>query len=141
MKYEELKKSQAPRCLNCGEVVYGRPDKKFCSGLCKDKFHNASRKREKTERDKTIAALDKNYQVLRFILQTGKTVMALEKAVNMGFDPGYCSSYTTRNRHGIYRIYDIEYILTSQRLYGIRLMSSTADPSFQQKAPPYVSSK
>ena len=67
-------------CLDCGAVLEGRADKKFCSDHCKSSYHYERSKSKTTSLFKTIdAQLKKNRRLLKKLLHfVGKASEAAE---------------------------------------------------------------
>lgn len=55
-------------CCVCDSPLFGRSDKVFCNIDCKNKYHSAIRKHNKTVSNETVKILNKNYQILCFLL-------------------------------------------------------------------------
>lgn len=116
-----LKKNTNDRCtcLNCDNPLYGRPDKKFCSEDCKDKYYYQIRKTKHLAKTQVIEWIDFNYQILRGIIATKSKSVNRKEIDALGFRAEYCSYYKITNRHRILRCYDIEYCLTSKKILNI----------------------
>ena len=66
------------RCLECGDVIlYGRPDKKFCSQHCRNEFNNRKRVDSRHIRERIRRHLDKNYAILDKLIRIGVDTLAL----------------------------------------------------------------
>lgn len=125
MEYHLEDKESLSRCLQCGNVIDygGRPDRKFCSQGCKNRYHNYRRfhRRDLSERA-IMGTLDRNYQVLEKLLAMRVKSMDRVTLAFMGFDPGYSTSYCRIGRHNVYTCFDIRYELTSSRIRKIGYM-------------------
>ena len=83
-------------CLECGDKIIGREDKKFCGDSCRNAFNNKLRK---------------NYRILCAINSEGKTKIARNKMANKGFDFDYCTSiFKTKTGNTYYFMYDYGYM-------------------------------
>ncbi|MFA6126133.1 MAG: hypothetical protein WC699_02415 [Bacteroidales bacterium] len=51
-------------CLNCGKVLIGRTDRKFCCQRCHDNYNNAKKASKREEQLKIIAPMEKNDKFL-----------------------------------------------------------------------------
>ena len=52
------------KCLECGEKIVGRIDKKFCSDACRNAYNNSVNKDSKNLIRNTNNRLRKNYRIL-----------------------------------------------------------------------------
>ena len=102
------KKEEEPHCLECGERLYGRTDKKFCSCECKSRYHGHLRYIAKKVQDsETILNLT-----------TGRCPLAtLEE---MGFRKEYVTQVTKKGKHLEYRCFDFAYNMGAGRLFNLR---------------------
>lgn len=97
-------------CLNCGEKMSGRSDKKFCSDGCRNE-HNNLRYRTENEAMITInKILRKNRNILKRLNPEGKIVISEELLLKSGFDLDYFTNIYTTNTDREYRYcYDYGY--------------------------------
>ena len=125
MEYKLEDSGDLSRCLQCGSVIDygGRPDRKFCSAGCKNRYHNYRRFRRRDVAQRSVVSkLEKNYEVLDRIIQMGAKSVDRVTLAYMGFDPAYSTSYCHLGRKHIYTCFDIRYELTSSRVKSISLM-------------------
>ena len=116
------KKPEQPlRCLQCGDVLpYGRPDRKFCSCECKNKYNNLRRfPRPKETEVRVMAILRRNYVILRKLLIMGVTSIDRETLLQLGFDAQYGTSFRKQGHRDIFTCFDILYELTPSRVNKI----------------------
>ncbi|WP_435624341.1 hypothetical protein [Flagellimonas sp.] len=99
-------------CLECGEKVIGRTDKKFCSAYCRNSYNNRQNRDSKNLQRKINNKLRKNYRILSdFTLKNGKTTTTKMRLLDNGFDFGYLTSlYTTKKGTTYYFLYDLGYL-------------------------------
>lgn len=120
MDYVKEAARNPPRCLECGDKInYGRTDKKFCSEECKNRHHNHQLRSSRNAKRRVLSALEKNYSILEEILKSGKDSLPLSDAMLMGFNPGYATSFRKLRCHQSYGCFDINYIMTPNRLSSI----------------------
>ena len=106
------------KCLECGEKVIGRIDKKFCSDYCRNAFNNKVNKESKNLIRNTNNKLRKNYKILTELNKTGKTKVSRRKLFDRGFDFSFITSiYTTKTGNTYYYIYDQGYLALENELY------------------------
>lgn len=72
-------------CIECGRVINGRSDKKFCSEMCRNSFHN-KRKRGEAVIQVTNRILLKNYKILKGYLAGNEMEVLIIRAKSDGFD-------------------------------------------------------
>lgn len=98
-------------CLECGEVLRGRIDKKFCSDYCRNSYNNKVNKDSKNLIRNTNNRLRKNYKVLTELNVTGKTKVSRSRLYDKGFNFQFFTSiYTTKTGNTYYYVYDQGYL-------------------------------
>lgn len=116
-----IKENMRCECLQCGKVSFGRPDKKFCSEVCKNAWHNARQQKSRQLRNRILTALNKNYRILEELISSGRLSAELMPLEERGFRPSFVTGYTrVRYGHDVFRCFDISYSLTGARLFRIR---------------------
>lgn len=109
-----------PLCLECGnQIRYGRTDKKFCCEDCKTRHYNNMAKAGRAFKNKVIALLNRNYEILDSIIKAGMDSAERVDIEAMGFVPGMSTSYRRAGKHDVFTCYDIKYIMTKTRLSSI----------------------
>ena len=114
------KNSEEPHCLECGEKLYGRPDKKFCSRECKSKYHDTLRYHLKKVQDSEMSKIVKNYSILETILNLTTGRCPLSTLEEMGFRKEYVTQVTKKGKHLEYRCFDFAYNMGAGRLFNLR---------------------
>lgn len=109
------------KCLECGEGIKGRTDKKFCSDYCRNAFHNKLNKDGKKLLRNINNRLRKNYRLLdSFPLKDGKTTTTRTRLLDKGFDFEYITSlYTTKKGSTYFFVYDLGYLPLDNDYYMI----------------------
>ncbi len=98
-------------CLECGEKILGRADKKFCSDYCRNVYHNRQNKGASNLIRNTNNRLKKNWRILQKLNTKGKTKVHKRLLDQAGFDFNLCTSvYTTKKQAVYYFIYDEGYL-------------------------------
>lgn len=106
------------KCLECGEKVVGRIDKKFCSDYCRNAYNNKVNKESKNLIRNTNNRLRKNYKVLTELNTSGKTKVTRRKLFDRGFDFHFFTSmYTTKTGNVYFYVYDQGYLALENELY------------------------
>ncbi len=84
-------------CLECGEILIGRIDKKFCADYCRNSYNNRVNKDSKNLIRNINNRLRKNYKILSQLNITGKTKVTRTKLYDQGFDfQFFTSTYKTK---------------------------------------------
>ena len=98
-------------CPECGELIKGRTDKKFCSDLCRNSYNNKLNSTSGTYVRNVNAILKKNRKILEELLpeETAKASKSklLQKGYNFSF---YTNIYTTRKGTNYYYCYEYGYL-------------------------------
>ena len=106
------------KCLECGEKISGRVDKKFCCDQCRI-THNNRLNSDKTNLVRNINnALRKNRRILMDLNTSGKTKTKRQKLLEQGFDFHYFTSiYTTKDGAVYHYCYEQGYLQTDKDWY------------------------
>ena len=106
------------KCLECGEKVIGRIDKKFCSDYCRNSYNNKVDKDSKNLIRNTNNRLRKNYKILTEMNVSGKTKVNRRKLFDKGFDFKFITSiYTTKKGSIYFYVYDQGYLELENEWY------------------------
>ena len=123
MEYKVATKKMAV-CLECGDKIrYGRTDKKFCCDNCRVKYNYEQVRISQTYRRRVLAALSRNYEILDNMLKSEVESVDLLELEGLGFQAGLVTSYRKVSKHEEYSCFDIKYIMTRTRVYGIKKIS------------------
>jgi len=107
-------------CLECGDNIVGRIDKKFCSDGCRNAFNNKVNKDSKNLIRNTNNRLRKNYRILEALNPDKKTRTSRAKLIEVGFDFNYFTSiYTTKVGTIYYFVYDQGYLPLEGDYYAL----------------------
>lgn len=105
-------------CLECGERIIGREDKKFCGDGCRNAFNNKMNKDSNNYMRNTNNKLRRNYRILAELNSEGKSKTTRLKLLNKGFDFDYLTNIrTTKNGNTYYFIYDQGYMAVENDFY------------------------
>jgi len=108
------------KCLNCGKELHGRPDKLFCSGQCKNDWHNRLTRDEKRNQQRVFGILRNNYKILELMIELNERTPVIAAMENSGFRPEFVTGYRRTKGRIELRCFDIIYNTTEARLYNIR---------------------
>ena len=105
-------------CLECGEKITGRIDKKFCSDYCRNTYNNSVAKESKNLVRNINNRLKKNYKILSELNSTGKTKVSRTKLYDKGFDfQLFTSIYQTKTGNTYFYVYDEGYLALENDLF------------------------
>ena len=107
-------------CLECGEKIVGRTDKKFCSDYCRNAYNNNLNKDSKNMVRNVNNQLRKNYRILEELNPDGKIRITKSKLISRGFNFDYFTSiYTTKTGNTYYFVYDQGYLPLEGDFYAL----------------------
>ena len=105
-------------CLECGEKIIGRSDKKFCSDYCRNAYNNKVNASSKNLIRNINNRLKKNYKTLCELNISGKTKITRSKLLDHNFDFNlFTSIYTTKNGNTYFYVYDQGYLPIDDHFY------------------------
>lgn len=107
-------------CLECGEKIVGRIDKKFCSDYCRNAHNNNLNKDSRNLVRNINNLLRKNYRILEELNPEGKTKLPKSKLLAKGFNfENFTSIYTTKAGTIYYFVYDQGYLPLEGDYYAL----------------------
>lgn len=99
------------QCLECGTLIIGRSDKKFCNDYCRNAFNNKVNKDSKNLIRNTNNRLRKNHKILSELNTSGKTKTTRTRLIDHNFDFNtFTSIYTTKTGNVYYYVYNQGYL-------------------------------
>jgi len=105
-------------CLECGEKIVGREDKKFCSDGCRNAYNNKINKDSNNYMRNVNNKLRKNYRILSELNSDGKSKATKSKLLSKGFDFGFFTNILSTSTGNTYHfVYDQGYRLLENDLY------------------------
>ena len=108
------------QCLESGDKIVGRMDKKFCSDGCRNAYNNKVNKDSKNLIRNTNNRLRKNYRILEMLNPQQKTKISRAKLIEAGFDFNYFTSiYKTKAGTVYYFVYDQGYLPLEGDYYAL----------------------
>lgn len=102
------------KCSECGDMIMGRSDKKFCGDLCRNAYHNKYNGYRNALIRHVNHKLRRNRGILAELFNKEILEISLEELNFMGFDLRF---YTQENRFkdGIFKFcYDFGYSVNTQ---------------------------
>ena len=98
------------KCLQCGAVIQGRCDKKFCSDSCRNDYHNTLYRQEKHQVSHVNKRLAANRRILKNLYTAGIRKIPRNLLEEQQFDFCHYTSSTTSPLGKItYRCYEYTY--------------------------------
>jgi hypothetical protein len=105
-------------CLECGEKIVGREDKKFCSDGCRNAYNNKINKDSTNFMRNVNNKLRKNYRILSTLNVEGKTKLTRTKLLSKGFDFEFFTNILqTKTGNTYYFLYDQGYLALENDYY------------------------
>lgn len=99
------------KCLECGDSIVGRSDKKFCCDTCRNAYHNTLNRDTNNLIRNTHNRLRKNYRILQNLNSNGKTKVTKTALLQQGFAFDLLTGLQITESGKTYRfIYDIGYL-------------------------------
>ena len=96
-------------CLNCGKVLEGRRDKKYCDQHCKSAYQYTTQKGQKSP---FFFQVDRQLRLNRKVLKKynvgGKVTVRQDVLTKEGFDPNFFTHYW-KNKEGKIYLFVYEY--------------------------------
>lgn len=98
-------------CLECGDKMKGRADKKFCSDQCRVSFNNRLNRDETNYINNVSNLLRKNRRILMDLNTTGKTRVSRDMLTKNGFNFNYFTSqYKTKENATYFYCFEQGYL-------------------------------
>ena len=105
-------------CLECGDKIVGREDKKFCSDGCRNAYNNKINKDSTNFMRNVNNKLRKNYRILSALNVDGKGRATKSKLLSKGFDFEFFTNILeTKTGNTYYFVYDQGYRLLEGDYY------------------------
>jgi len=106
-------------CLDCGEPIAGRIDKKFCSDMCRNNYNNRLNSDSTNYVRNVNSILRKNRRILSELLpKEGKTNVHKDKLVNKGFNFNFVTHLYITQKGSTYRfVYEYGYLPLENDFY------------------------
>lgn len=106
-----MAKIQEKVCLECGDKMKGRADKKFCSDQCRVSFNNRLNRDETKYVNNVSNLLRKNRRILMDLNTTGKTRVSRDMLTKNGFNFNYFTSqYKTKENATYFYCFEQGYL-------------------------------
>ena len=115
-------------CLECGEKIMGRSDKKFCSDLCRNAYNNKLNSDSTNLVRNVNNALRKNRRILEEICKEDKAKTTKSTLLSEGFDFSLHTNIRKTQKGASYHfVYDFGYLELDNDFYLIVKDNRTAN--------------
>jgi len=102
-------------CLDCGTLIKGRSDKKFCNDSCRNNYNNHLKIEDNVILKAVNRILKKNRTILMQLNPDGKAKITRKKLVAAGFNFDYHTySYTAQNGNIYTFCYEYGYLVLKE---------------------------
>ncbi len=107
-------------CIECGDRLVGRQDKKFCSDNCRSQYNN----RLNSDQSKFVRninnVLRRNYRILQRLNPQGKSKVSRDDLVALGFNFRYFTNEYVTKAGKVYRFcYNQGYLSLEENYFAI----------------------
>ncbi len=100
------------KCMDCGEPLVGRADKKFCDDACRANYNNRRNSGESGYLRKVNNILKRNRKILEMFSPEGRGTVKWQTLVNEGFNFNYITDMNETAEGAQYRFcYEYGYLL------------------------------
>lgn len=104
-------------CLDCGEPIKGRSDKKFCNDICRNSYNNKINSDTTNYVRNVNNILRKNRRILEESLKGETTTLPKQKLIDKGFNfKFYTNNIITKNNHHYTYCYEFGYLLLDKEM-------------------------
>ena len=108
------------KCLECGDKIFGRADKKFCSDQCRTSHHNKLNSDSSSFMRNINNILRKNRRILASLNPRGKSKVSKVDLLDRGFKFSYFTNqYTTKSGNVYHFCYDQGYLELKDEMYAL----------------------
>jgi len=108
------------QCIECGQKLFGRQDKKFCSDQCRNAYNNKLNSDANNYIRTVNNTLRKNRRILAALNPNGKSKTHRDKLIEKGFDFNYyTNTYTTKAGAIYYFCYEYGYLEIDNGYYAL----------------------
>jgi hypothetical protein len=116
-----MAKTADRKCLDCGKVVSGRRDKKFCDDLCRNAYNNKRVAAAASEMRTINLILKKNRGILETLIpQEGKIKVKEKILMEKGFNFNFITQTHTTQAGAVYRYcYEFAYLGLDEKYFLI----------------------
>lgn len=108
------------KCMECGETIRGRTDKKFCSDQCRNSYNNRLNSDNNNFVRNINNILRKNRRILQSLNPEGTTKVGKDELLTNGFNFNYhTNTYTTKSGKTYFFCYEFGYLPLEGDMFAI----------------------
>jgi hypothetical protein len=105
-------------CIECGDSINGRVDKKYCSDLCRNSYNNKANSCTSVHVKNINTILKKNRKILEELVPDQTSKASKSKLLQIGFNFSYHTNiYTTKKGQIYYFCYEYGYLALENEYY------------------------
>lgn len=93
-------------CMQCGQTLFGRRDKKFCNDFCRNTYNNHLNKENVEVIRITNNKLKKNHKILKNLVEVSKMNVTKTELELLGFDFNLVTSFDFSDGIIFRKVYD-----------------------------------
>lgn len=98
-------------CLDCGNALKGRSDKKFCDDQCRSNYNNRLKSEDNSLIKQVNSVLKKNRSILEKLNPEGKIKVTRDKLLKEGFNFNYFTHVYETQKGSVYHFcYEYGYL-------------------------------
>jgi hypothetical protein len=118
-------------CLECGEKIVGRIDKKFCDAQCRNSYNNKIKRASEKNIIEINRILRMNRKILKQFNPEGKSTVRKEYLTKLGFNFNYHTHTFTTKHNNTYRFcYEYGYLEVED---GLKVLIVNQQPYMQNQ--------
>jgi len=108
------------KCLECGDEIFGRVDKKFCGDQCRNLYNNKLNGQNTNYIRNINRILKKNRNIMESLCPNEKSKVKKDKLLSLGFKFNYFTNiYETKEGRRYYYCYDFAYLQLDENWYAL----------------------
>lgn len=115
------------KCLDCGDTLRGRSDKKFCSDQCRNNYNNKLNRDSNNFVRNVHGLLRKNRRILSDLVAEGKTVIHKDALYALGYNFSFFT-HIVESKEGTKFQYCFDYGFSERDEEFVELRQSSSYP-------------
>ncbi len=113
-------------CKECGKELRGRSDKKFCSDMCRNSFHNKKRRTDNIRIAEVNKILLRNNRIFNKYISENEVFININQALDEGVDLTHFTSIQINpSGETCFVCYDTGFVIKSRNMIKITKMSNS----------------
>lgn len=86
------------KCVECGKILHGRTDQRFCADYCRNAYHNRFKRPDEQYIKEVNGRIRRNRRILKELCPEGKAMVRREVLEIKGYDYRYFSAIYTAKK-------------------------------------------